>query len=64
MFGNLRKNLWPLNISVIQSHTQEEIAETVGVHKDTVSEICRKMADLPESDKPYANHLIDFEVPI
>jgi hypothetical protein len=32
-------------------HTQQEIGEAVGCHKDTVSEICRKMAELPESDK-------------
>lgn len=29
-------------------------AKTVNVHKDTVSEICRKSAELPESDKPLA----------
>lgn len=31
--------------------TQEEIAETVGVHKDTISELCRKIPDLEKSDK-------------
>jgi plasmid maintenance system antidote protein VapI len=45
-------------------HTQEDIAEKVAVHKDSVSEICRKMADLPESDKPVAAHLTDFDVPL
>jgi len=35
----------------MQCYTQQEIAERVGCHKDTVSEICRKMATLPESDK-------------
>jgi hypothetical protein len=45
-------------------HTQEEIAEEVGVTKETVSEICQKSAELPESDKPAASHLTDFEVPI
>jgi transcriptional regulator with XRE-family HTH domain len=44
--------------------TQQEIAEAVGVHKDTVSEVCRNLATLPESDKPAANHLVDFKAPI
>ncbi|HEY4364205.1 MAG TPA: ParB N-terminal domain-containing protein [Bryobacteraceae bacterium] len=44
--------------------TQEEIAEKEGVTKETVSEICQKSADLPESDKPAAAHLVDFEVPL
>ena len=42
----------------------EEIAEVCGCHKDTVSEVCRKMADLPKSDKAAAEHAVDFEVPI
>jgi hypothetical protein len=45
-------------------HTLEEITETVGVHKDTVSEVCRNLAELPESDKPTAFHQIDFDVPL
>jgi len=36
-------------------YSQEEIAEKEGVHKDTVSEICRNMAKLPKSDKSYAD---------
>lgn len=44
--------------------TQEEIAEACDVHKDSVSEICRKMADLPNSDKAAASHASDFEPPI
>jgi len=32
------------------------------VDQDTVSDIVRKMANLPESVKPAANHLIDFEI--
>lgn len=44
--------------------TQEEIAEREAVNKDTVSEICRKAADLPESDKPTAGHASDFAPPI
>ncbi len=39
-------------------HTQQEIAEFVGVHKDTINEICRNLADLPESDKAAAEHAI------
>jgi hypothetical protein len=44
--------------------TQEEIAEVEDVHKDSVSEICRKMAELPKSDKSYADHATDFDPPI
>jgi len=44
-------------------YTQQEIADAVGVHKDTVNEICRNSADLPESDKPAANHHADFTPP-
>jgi hypothetical protein len=36
----------------------------VGVHKDTVSEICRNLAELPESDKPAAAHQVDFDAPL
>ena len=39
-------------------HTQQEIAEAVEVHKNTVSEVCRNLADLPKSDKPAAEHLV------
>jgi len=38
-------------------YTQEEIGQMVGVHKDTVSGICRNLAELPESDKPAAEHM-------
>ena len=51
-------NLW------MACYTQEEIAKREEVHKDTISEVCRKMAELQKSDKPYAEHLIDFEVPL
>ena len=34
----------------------EEIAEEEGVTKETVSAICQKMAELPESDKVLALH--------
>jgi hypothetical protein len=44
--------------------TQEEIAESVGVHKDTADEICRKLANLPKSDKAAGEHATDFEVPL
>jgi hypothetical protein len=46
-------------------YTQEEIAETIGVTKETVSEIIsQKTADLPESDKPHALHQVDFDPPL
>jgi hypothetical protein len=45
-------------------HTLEEIAEVVNVHKDTVSEICRRMEELPKSDKSTADHSTDFTPPI
>ncbi len=44
--------------------TQEEIAAAVGCDQDTVSEIVRKSAELPESVKPAACHLTDFEIPL
>jgi len=40
--------------------TQEEIAEREGVTKETVSKVCQETARLPESDKPTAAHLVDF----
>lgn len=45
-------------------YTQGEIAEMVGVTKETVSEVCQKMANLPESDKLTASHLTDFDPPL
>ena len=44
-------------------YTQEEIGEACGVTKETVSEICQKTANLPESDKPAASHSTDFDTP-
>ena len=52
------RDLW------LSCYTQGEIAGRENIHKDTVNAICRKMANLPESDKPAASHLTDFEVPI
>jgi len=40
-------------------YTQKEIAEREGITKETVSEVCQKMADLPKSAKPFAEHLTD-----
>lgn len=45
-------------------HTQEEIAELVGCAKSQVNEVCSESAELPESNKPAASHLVDFEVPL
>lgn len=55
----------PLGPSAIagDSLRSEEIAEQCGCHKDTVSQACRKVADLPEPDEPAADHLTDFDVP-
>jgi transcriptional regulator with XRE-family HTH domain len=50
--------------SWLACHTQEEIAEQEGITKETVSEICQKMANLPESDKSLASHATDFDPPI
>lgn len=44
-------------------HTQDEIAAEVDCDQDTVSDVLRKMADLPKSVKPAADHLTDFEPP-
>ena len=45
-------------------YTQQEIANAVGINKDTVSEVCRNMADLPKSDKANSEHATDFTPPI
>jgi len=47
-------------------HTQEEIADSEGVTKETVSEIVsQKNAELQKSDKfPPALHQVDFELPL
>lgn len=36
----------------------------VGCDQDTVSEIVRKSAELPDSVKPVAAHLTDFDAPL
>jgi hypothetical protein len=41
-----------------------QIAAACDVHKDTVSEICRNLAELPKSDKAAADHATDFDPPI
>ena len=43
-------------------YTQEEIAEALSCGKPTVNEICSEMANLPKANKPYAEHLIDFDI--
>ena len=48
----------------LSCHTQEEIAERENVDQHTVRDILGKMAELPETLKPIANHLVDFDVPI
>jgi len=48
----------------MQCYTQEEISDRENVAKSQVNEICSKMAELPESNKPAASHLTDFDPPI
>ena len=45
-------------------YTQEEIAEVVNISKMEVSRVSNEMADLPESCKAAAGHLIDFTPPV
>lgn len=45
-------------------HSMQEIADAVGIHKDTVSEICRKFPELENSDKVAADHATDFDPPL
>ena len=45
-------------------HTQQEIAEAVGVSKMEVSRTCNEMADVPESYQAAAAHLTDFTPPL
>ena len=35
----------------LAGYTMQEIADAVGIHKDSTSETCRKFADLEKSDK-------------
>jgi len=44
--------------------TQEEIAERESVSRMDVSRVCNEMAELPESYKPAASHLTDFDPPL
>lgn len=48
---------------LIQSEVANKSIPNGNLAKWNKSEVCRKMADLPKSDKPYAEHLIDFDVP-
>lgn len=43
-------------IEKILGKTKEEIAEREGITKETISEVCSEMANLPEVNKPAANH--------
>jgi hypothetical protein len=45
-------------------HTQEEIAEAVGIPRTTIEQVLTKSAEMPESSKPAASHLTDFDPPI
>jgi hypothetical protein len=49
----------------LAGYTMQEIADVVGVHKDSVSETCRKFIDLEKSDKLLASFQdSEFETPI
>lgn len=45
-------------------HTQEEIAEIVGLSQPRTNEVLSGMAELPKPAKPAADHLTDFQIPI
>lgn len=44
--------------------SQQEIADETGVTKETVSEVCQKLAELPKSDKASSEHATGFDPPI
>ena len=44
--------------------TQEEIAEKEGLSKAEVNNVCSEMAELPNVNKPIAEHLVDFDPPL
>ena len=45
-------------------YTQEEIGEKENITKETVSQVCQIMANLQKSDKAYAEHATDFQIPL
>ena len=49
---------------LLSCHTQKEIAEAVNCSQQTIADNLPKMENLPKSAKPYANHLVDFDIPI
>lgn len=51
-------NMW------LSCHTQEEIADAVGISRSQIGEIVSKSEKLPKSAEAAANHLVDFEVPL
>ena len=51
-------NMW------LSCHTQEEIADVVGLSRSQVGEILTESAKLPKSAEAAANHLVDFEIPL
>jgi transposase len=48
----------------LSCHTQEEIAERVGISQKAVDLVLEETAEVPKLLKPSADHLTDFEVPI
>jgi transcriptional regulator with XRE-family HTH domain len=45
-------------------YSQEEIAQRENVTKETVSQVCQDLANLPKSDEAAASHAVDFDPPI
>lgn len=43
-------------------HTQEKIADAVGLEQRSVGQVLEKSAELPESLKPAASHAVDFKM--
>jgi hypothetical protein len=59
--GGLHRRIFDLWLAC---HSQEEIAEAVGVTHQAVALVLQESATLPEIAKPAAAHLTDFEVPL
>lgn len=51
-------NMW------LTCHTQEEIADAIGISRSQVGGILTELAKLPKSAEATASHLVDFEVPL
>jgi len=45
-------------------YSQEEIGEAVGMTSQGVGQILKETATVPDVSKPYADRLVDFDIPI